>query len=519
MEPKGMKRCTKAIVVAIILSFLACLSAQAQEADPEGWFPVWIDETAEVEDSKVQDLLGWIDQQSVDQIVILVHGFAIPRDNSTDVYNLVARRLHDEFAKHGKKAAIVGLQWDSEIPKLFFLQIPGAYQEKKLYARRVGRQGTRRILLEIQDRFSKMPLNTLGHSMGCEVLGAAFGAEVEFREDGDEPPVIYRSQVPIHFNIVCFAGSDLDYDAAYQSEGYYDPDASEAKILWMTLAERVFDPGDKVLNLRALIRGPAMGATFPLLSEPQYDQAFSNREIVFEVRNIPKYHKLRDYYNEERIAHLVPSMLYVADPDRVAKPRIIADIDAVLDAPADVDEVEKFLHAKQISPVIYALWRLEHILGDGSKHLSDESLPKVAKALRRVPRKIRKYRHRSDCETVRRGLWPTERDLARAGHPQRESLNGMIWQRDFRGKVIELEEDELKIRTQFGDVRRFQFTQGISRFTPSLASLKVGSYVELKADAHHLRTLRLISFPEWIATNKRARKKAIESRGPSRGQP
>ncbi len=476
---------------------------------PEGWVPVWIDDTAVISDEALEGALGNLGENlpKTEDIVFLVHGFAVPREASTSSYNQVAKRIHAAFAEQGRKASIVGVQWDSDLPNVFFLKIPGLYISKKLYSRRVGRQGMRQLLAGVSKKYPESSLNIFAHSMGCELVGAAIAPETDFPEDDpNAPPTVHDPTKKFELNLVVFAGSDLDYDIGVTGLKTVTDESSTIALWWMTLADTVFDPGDKVLNLRPLIRGKAWGATLPQMSEEDYDYLFSHRQLVVEASNIPTNHKYRNYYNEERISHLVPSLIYTVDPNLIAKPERLAEIDRVLEAPADPEVLRTFLDSKELSPEIYAIWRLEHLFGDGSKHLSDQYLSNIVQDLKRVPRKVSRLRGSSDCRLVREGYWPTETYMARSGAPSSVDQRGQIWQRDFQGEVVRLEKDFLTIRTPFGDDKDFDYREGETEFTPSLEGVRVGSLVKVRTDGEQLRWVHVLRLAEWLESTDEAQR-------------
>ncbi len=89
-----------------------------------------------------------------------------------------------------------------------------------------------------------------------------------------------------------------------------------------------------------------------------------------------------------------------------------------MDAPNEEEVLVKFLDFPQASSaIVYAVWRLEHLLCEGSAHFADEYLTSVMTVLKNKPRHLRRYHHQSPCELVKRGIFPTEQMLERAGAP------------------------------------------------------------------------------------------------------
>ena len=101
----------------------------------------------------------------------------------------------------------------------------------------------------------------------------------------------------------------------------------------------------------------------------------------------------------------------------IPEPSDLSDLDKVLAAPNRIEELLPYLEAPNSSAQLYALWRLERLLCGGSKHFADETLDNVTRLLRSKPRLVWSERETSPCESVRRGYWPTEALMIKAGAP------------------------------------------------------------------------------------------------------
>jgi hypothetical protein len=176
-------------------------------------------------------------------------------------------------------------------------------------------------------------------------------------------------------------------------------------MMWMTQSDYVSDR-DKALLVRQISRGQAGGTFFPRMTEKQYDLLFKNAAVMFDDDDIPMGHAFVRYYDEERLARILPTAIYLNNP-KSPKPTEFAEAEAILKLPND-----------HLTAQMYALWRLENLFCGGSKHFADETLDKVARLLRNTPSVIWREQKNSPCRSIREEYWPTEDQMTRAGAPK-----------------------------------------------------------------------------------------------------
>jgi hypothetical protein len=232
------------------------------------------------------------------------------------------------------------------------------------------------------------------------------------------------------------------------------------------------------------------------MTEEQYDGLLGRRVMVFDKREIPRSHSFLLYYDPERVDRIVRGIL-VKDGAAVEPPQELVEINAVMDAPNSLEALVPHLDSPLFSGQVYALWRLEHLLGAGASHMADGSLQKVATAIYHRPKVIHRLRKDSPSPTVQKGLWPTEKGLARAGAPKWAGRAGYGWTMSFRGEVTNLDDSVISILTTFGDHRSFDITDK-TVVTPSLAGLRVGSTVELQGALKQASSIKVIPFHTWL---------------------
>jgi hypothetical protein len=399
--------------ICLLLLLLLTTSAPGQET---GFVPVWIDNQAVLEDDVVE---GFVDQveaknSSPDHIVVLVHGFATPRASSTRQYTLLSERIRNEFAKHNQSVEIVGVQWHSKIEGIIFA-LPGEYKKKTVLARKVGRFGVRHLLLKLKERFPDSNLNIMAHSMGCEVTAAAMNSHMEFDEVTNSIGA-YSPDSRLKLNGAALCGSDLDYDVTTRGHNQ-QLSIDGGKVLYLTLSQALGHRRDKVLELRSIIRGRALGSAFPRMTEKQYDNVLSKQMLILDNTNIPLSHSFVKYYDEWRLSQIIPTLIYYSSPDSMEPPPNVAIVQEVMSAPNTMEDLLPFVESDNISSMIYAMWRLEHLNCGGSQHLADGYLEGLVKTLRSTPRKVRRDQADSSCQTVKRELFPTEIMFERAGAP------------------------------------------------------------------------------------------------------
>lgn len=422
----------------------------------------WLGEGAQISEFTIGETLYNVHriQDQPDHIVVLVHGYNVPREDGANQFQEVADRCYGALTKLGKSSVVVGLEWDSAAPGA---QTPwrakNAYLTKVERARVVGHNAARQVLLRLQKEFPHAKINVLAHSLGCEVsAGAMF------------PNMVYEDEIPktgsydpaqaMHWNSWALTGSDLDYNVWYNGQIEFDSPQSRANLMWMTISPYVGNGfRDQVLQVRQMARGMAGGSALPRMTERQYDSVFSRRAVFFDQRDIPQGHEFVRYFSEARLGRILAAAVWIGEhpsqgslpaagtplsvpvvrpetpsgfvgpvleSSEVAAPRVtvekpepeeLSDLDKVLAAPNRIEELLPWLETPNSSAQLYALWRLERILCGGSKHFADETLDKVTRLLRSKPRTVWAERETSPCESVRRGYWPTEALMIKAGAP------------------------------------------------------------------------------------------------------
>lgn len=395
----------------LLASLLLCCCAWADESS---FSSIWIDGSATVTEEALAQTMSDTAAQNPnpDHLIVLIHGFAVTRAGSTAEYGVVSERIHKEFAKQGKSVAIVGIQWDSAVGGFIF-SLPGKYHQKTLLARKTGRFGARHTLLELQKHFPNAHLSIMAHSMGCEVAAAATNPTMKFDKVTDSLGS-YQPDGDVVLNGMVLCGADLEYDATVR--GGTSVNFQHGNLIYMTMSEILGNDRDKILDLRRLLGGRALGSAFPKMSEKQYDAILGTRRIIFDNKRIPLEHFMLKYYSEWRLSRIIPSLICYVDPQAPISEDLAA-ITEVMDAPKNVDSLAPYLNSENFSASLYATWRLEHLLCGGSEHLADGYLEGLAKVLKSTPRKVLYGREESPCEQVKQGIFPSEKMMERAGAP------------------------------------------------------------------------------------------------------
>jgi esterase/lipase superfamily enzyme len=386
---------------------------------PQNYSQLWVDKSAVVTDKEVAATIAGLRKQVADpeHIVVFLHGFNVARDSSTAKFDRLAARLKETLGPNHGKVAFAGIQWESASDSSIF-ELANVYWEKISVARSVGRGPTRQLLLEIKKAFPKAHISLMAHSMGCEVTEAAIVPELDYEDQIPFVPT-YQPETPLSLNLVTLCGSDLDYDIWSKSKA--DPKAQNQRVrlTWQTVAP--YDKNkkrDKVLSYRARLRGKAGGSAFPLMTLPQLDEVVSTRRILLDTSGVPSDHDFDKYYDEARLAKLVPSMLYLANP-KLAKPPELAELDGILALPNDVTTLLPYLDSPNVGSFLYTLWRLERLNCGDARHLTDGTLEAIGRMLVDKPQMIWREAPKSDCATIRSEQFPTVKAMTRAGAPPR----------------------------------------------------------------------------------------------------
>lgn len=400
-----------------VLLLLLCLAALAY-AQATGPAPVlvWIDQTTKLTDDAVKTAVDALAAQNPNpqHIVILVHGFDVPRQDSQEAFGTVAGRLQKAYAAVNQTVSVLGVQWDSDADT-GVLGTEEAYKAKTLQSRATGRFGFRQILLGVVARFPGVPIDVMGHSMGCELAAAGLRTDMKFDPVTDALGA-YQPQSPAPINSLVMCGSDLDYDAAYKGDLSATP--MDCKLMWMTISPYLGNSQDRILNLRAMVSGMAAGAVLPKFTEDQWVRVTKAQRALWDNKNIPKNHAYLDYYSDERLGRIVPSVVYKANPKATKITPELQGIADVMAAPNVAILLKPFLDSPLISTQIYAMCRLEELLCGGPKHLSSEYLSDEALKLKDQPKVVRQDCATSPCQLMKQGYWPTEAEFTRAGAPK-----------------------------------------------------------------------------------------------------
>lgn len=408
--------------IFLLLALLVAVAASARAQSADSFVPVWIERDGVLSAEALDAALSGIAAKDADptNIVVLIHGFDVPRSDSTQQFEAVGKLLADEFAKRKQKVVVVGLQWNSDTDA-GLLALAGAYMDTVPVARSVGHQGARQLMLGIHEKFPKAKISTMGHSMGCEVTAAAFAPTMKYKEgsagEGTVAPA-FEPDKDVRANLVVLAGSDLDFDVFAQSGIEARREDPLVRMMWMTLSP-VIGEKDEVLKMREMVRGQAAGNVFPLMTQAQYDSLFGRKALFIDNEEIPTSHDFLLYYNADRLAQLVPAMLWLASPNSVPEPTAFQDMDKVMMAPDNAEALARFLDFPDLNTQLYALWRLEKLNCGGSVHLADGYLPGIAAMMRHKPRQALSARKSDDCPcvTVKKGYWPTVKQFTKAGAP------------------------------------------------------------------------------------------------------
>lgn len=415
---EGMKRIL--IFFLLALSLNGAAQEQPEEVQvPDGFASLWVEKDGAFTPDAIQRTLDDLAQQQNDpeQIVVFIHGFKKPRAGSTRDFNELVKRVRSQLEKNNTRVGIVGVQWDSSInipntKGLNALKVMRAYHEAIPLARTVGRGPTRALLLALQEKYPKAHISMFAHSMGCELAAAAILPETVYEE---YPPFgeTYRPKTDVELEMLVLAGSDLDYDFWYKSGVDADEVEQRSRLTWFTVADYL-TKGDKVLNTRKRVRGLAGGSAFPRMTLPQLDQAIAERRIFIDQKDIPRSHQFLDYYTDERLERIIATLRYLTEP-RAPQPEEMADLDEILAAPDDMELLLEYLDHASYASKFYATWRIERINCGDARHMTDLTLEEILETLRSEPQKIAEMRPGCDCQSVKKGQFPSPKVMEEAG--------------------------------------------------------------------------------------------------------
>jgi hypothetical protein len=411
-----------ALWLTALLALLSPLRAEPElppqhEGKPANYAQLWIDETASVTPEAVSQTLADLADQgdSFDHILVMTHGFDLDEKTSTQQLEWLSEKFLREFRTKGaQKVGLVSLQWHSATGAAI-VPLGGDYLRKVALARSAGRGPARQLLRALQERYPSSHLSLVGHSTGCELTTAALVPELVY--DGTEPFVeAYQPDRPLSTLVHFLIGSDVHYDLYYTGQVDAAQTVGRSKLTWQTMVPVLPKDRDAVLVLRAHFIGRPMGSRFPRLTMPQLDQAMAERRWMIDDQEIPASHMFLDYFSDERVARMADTMKFLANP-AAPQPVILRDIDQVLAEPDDLDRLVAHLDNPSAGVTYAALWRLEKLLCDDCRHLTDETYEKTVETLRGYPQKLWRTQKDSPCLTIRKGIFPTARMMTRAGAP------------------------------------------------------------------------------------------------------
>jgi esterase/lipase superfamily enzyme len=427
---RGPKLRTSTILACLLWSLLLSpLAAQEQvtggagpysvSVEPKSYSQLWVGNTAVVTPEAVAATVAGLKKQdpNPDHIVIFIHGFNLQRDASTAEFERLAKNLKSQLANsQANKVAFAGVQWASASESSVF-ELANVYWQKISVARSVGRGPTRQLLLAIQKAFPKAHVSVLAHSMGCEVAAAAIIPELVY---DDQVPFVptYQPESDVLMNLVSFCGSDLDYDIWAKSGVEGGSLVERNRMIWQTVAPNDKGKKDRVLSYRARLRGKAAGASFPKMTVQQLEKVLGQRQIILDTEAIPSDHDFEKYYDQARLARIVATMLYVANPKR-PKPPEIDQVDEILAAPDEVTSLLPYLDSPHVGTLFYTLWRIERLNCGDARHLTDGTLEAIIATLREKPQMVWREAPKSECMTIKNEQFPTPTQMTRSGAPPR----------------------------------------------------------------------------------------------------
>jgi len=399
--------------------FLACLPAAAQDktAGPGRYSPVWLGKGERLSAEQIDKSVAPVLAQKPDHLVVLVHGYGIPKDETKEDYAKVSEDVKNILQTRGVRSAVLGVQWESAVPGDGVpWQTEDAYFTAITRARSVGHVPLRQLLLEVEKRSPNTKVDVLAHSLGCEVSAAAIYPELTYKDDAKDFAPAYAPGTPLKTNFFGLMGSDLDYDVWYKSQMPFSAQNPRVGMHWMTISSYVGDR-DQALIVRKISRGFAGGTAIPRMTEGQWDTLMGNRTLMLDNQDVPTTHDFSQYLSTNRLQRMLSTALFVAQPDQKPKPPEVAEVDKIRALPAQPDQIKPWLDSPYLASQITALWRLEHILCGSSRHLADGTIEDHARLMRNTPALVKAERKDSKCVSIKRGYWPTQQQLTRAGAP------------------------------------------------------------------------------------------------------
>lgn len=393
-----------------LLLLLILLLSPTVLAQPAQLVAVPLKDGATLSPDQLKPILTRVNALKPRHIVVLLHGYGVIKEDCDKAYAQVAERVVQGL---GPRTAVLGVQWESAVPGSEWpWETEGAYFQMLSRARGVGGAGLRQLLLETQKANPQARTEILSHSLGCEVACAALYPGLNYHDDGTPSLSPYQPKGRVNASFWGLLGSDLDYDV-WKKTGV---DLSgQQPVMYMTIASYTGDR-DHALMMRKMSRGFAGGTALPLMTQTQYDTVFKKRRILFDGRDLDRKHDFTEYLSDTRLQRMLPIVRYLADASQ-PKPKEITDADRILALPPRADAIRPWLDSGELTPQLYALWRLEQVNCGGSQHFSDQTIENTARLLRSQPAKVRAERPDSPCLSIKKGYWPTEKQMTAAGAP------------------------------------------------------------------------------------------------------
>lgn len=402
-----MKRPTEKLQPLCLLLFLLVFSfpSLAQES----YVPLWVKDSTLIESMELERVTRSV--PTPEQVVVLIHGYDMGKSESERKFKELAGHLEQNLAP--RSLLIVGLQWDAGGHS--FLNPLGDYFNTLERARSIGRGPARQLFLALQEAHPDVPISVLAHSMGCEVTLASVAPEITYREENPKGET-FAPEETVRLTLAALAGSDLDYDIWQQGGSAAMPWFENVGLTWMTVSDPV-SQGDRVLSFRTRLRGKAAGSLMPLMTQEQLDTAVPGMRLLLDGEEVPVDHELDSYFRPKRVARLSQTLIYLTDSGQ--EPSELLAIRQVLDAPEALPALRRHLDSPHVGASFVALWRIERLLCGDSRHLADQTLERAVRLLADRPKAIWPLQTTSECETLRRALYPTDATMRRAGAPYR----------------------------------------------------------------------------------------------------
>lgn len=340
-----------------------------------------------------------------EQIVVLIHGYDMDAEQSSRLFEPMAQTVKSEL--YPTPVAVVAVQWDSGGGGF-------DYFSTLARARQVGRGPLRQLLLTLHQRYPQAALSVMAHSMGCEITVAALVPEIAFKDNPPEGEA-FQPERELRLAVAAFAGSDLDFDmwTRYPQAArlWFD----RVRLTWSTLTDPS-GPGDKVLSLRARIRGKAAGVLMPPIPQAVLDRIIPAGGLFLDTLDVPSDHELDSYYSPSRLKRIIAALKFVAVPGS-PEPEDLAAMREVVETPDDLPTLLSYLDQPNGGAAYAALWRVERLNCGDSRHLADGTLSRAAGLLADSPQQVWRDQVNSPCVTMRKGQFPTDKMMTRAGAP------------------------------------------------------------------------------------------------------